>query len=278
VNWHAPPEILRTFAVEPEALDGTTASSVELHLLHCEPCRAVVAASVEPDLVAASWDAVADVMDRPRPRGVERLLERLGLDASAARLIAATRSLQVSALGALVAVAVGAVLFSRLADDPGPYLVFAPILPLAAVGAAFATGAEPAGEVAVVAPVAGVALVLRRSVAVLVASLAVVGAGSVALPSLGFAALAWVLPALALTTGALALSTWVRVETAFASLVAAWLGGLMLNAAWDAGHIPVADLALFSPGVQLAWFAAALGAIAVIWARRPRLATIGGLR
>ncbi len=176
--WHAPAAALTDFATDPESVEPTVAASLELHLLQCNECRAVVAAAASPFAAAASWDAVADRIDRPKPSLVERLLRRLGVTDTVARLVGATRPLQVAWLAAMAAVVALAVLAAQRADDAGPFLVIAPLVPLAAVALAFRAGAEPAGEAGAVAPVAGVGLVLRRAVAVVGATLVLLIAGA----------------------------------------------------------------------------------------------------
>ncbi|HZN13903.1 MAG TPA: hypothetical protein VFB78_06540 [Acidimicrobiales bacterium] len=274
-TWHATPDALADFATRPEQLDDTVAASLELHLLACDECRAAVAGAADTRALGDSWDAVADRIDQPAPSPVERLLRRLGVSDNYARLVGATRALQVAWLAALAVVVVATVVGSRGTDTNGAFLVFAPLIPVGAVAIAFAAGAEPAGETALVAPIAGAGLVMRRAVAVVSASFVLLVAGSLALPHLALADAAWVLPALGLSLGALALATWVRVETAAVALGIGWLGALWGAALEVRGHESVTELAPLAPAGQVACAALAVAAVAVLVVRRPTFATIG---
>ena len=171
-------------------------------------------AAAAPALAATSWAAIADRIDRPRPTLLERFLRRLGIGSGTGRLLAATPALQLAGLAAVAAVALAAGMLSRTVGANGLFLVLAPLVPLAAVAASFAPAADPAGEAGVGTPLHGAGLVLRRAGAVLAVTFGLLGVAALALPDLGPAAAAWVLPALALTLGSLALGTWLRVEVA----------------------------------------------------------------
>ncbi len=273
-TWHASFDDLRQFASAPDHLDPTAAASLELHLLTCAECRAAVAAGSAPEATAASWDVIADRIDRPVPSLVERLLRRMGVAETHARLVAATRPLQLAWLAALALAVAAAVLAAQTADSDGPFLVVAPIIPLVAVALAFAPGADPAGAAGLAAPVSGAGLVLRRAVAVLVATLGVLALGALALPELAVADAAWVVPALALSLGALALSTWFRAESAAVLLGIVWLTSLWLAALPGHPPPPVIQLApLAAPG-QLVSVGVAVIAVAVLTARRQTFAVV----
>jgi hypothetical protein len=273
-DWHASPDVLTRYAEEPEALDDAVASSLELHLLGCEPCRAALADATPPATLARSWDTVADRIDRPRPGAAERVLRHLGVASTHARLVAATRSLQLSWLGAMAAVVAGTVLVAHRTDSPGPFLVVAPIVPLVSVAIAFAAGSDPAGEAGAAAPLSGLGLVLRRAIAVLVATLLVLTVGGASLPGFTLADLAWVLPALALSLGGLALGTWMRVEIAASTLALSWLAALWTAVALDPSH-PLPDLAPLAIPGQLTCAALVAIATAVLVARRDTFANLG---
>jgi len=274
-EWHASADALIRYATRPDALDDATASSVEMHLLRCAACRQAVAEATDPGALRAGWDELADRIDAPRPTIIERLLRGVGVDDTYARLVAATPALRLSTLLALVAVVGVAVRAAAAGDAVGPFLVVAPIAPLALIAVTFAPAANPGGEAASVAPLTGLGLVLRRAVAVLVAGLVVLAVAALALPSLGLANAAWLLPALGLSLGALALATWVRAEVATASLAGLWLVALWLARARLPGAVRVEDLApLAAPG-QIAGAALAVVAIVVLVVRRDEFASVG---
>jgi hypothetical protein len=273
--WHVAPDVLTRYATEPELIDDTTASSLELHLLRCDQCRATLSAASDPIELESSWDAIADHIDLPRPTPVERFLRLLGFSDSYARLVGATRALQLSWLGAMVAVIAGSVLLAQRADDPGPFLVIAPIVPLAAVALAFTPGADPAGEAGSAAPMSTVGLALRRAVAVLSVSLVAVAIGSVALPDLHLADAAWILPALGLSVGALALATWVRVEVAAVVLGGVWLTALCVAAVYAPAPVLVSNLAPLAASGQVVCAALGVGGALVLVVRRESFAMLG---
>lgn len=273
-DWHASPALLARFAHDPGAVDDVAAASIESHLVACGDCREKLTAASDPTLAAASWQSIADRIDRPRATLLERLLQRAGLDGGLARLVAATPALQVAGLTAMAFVAVAAALLSQRADADGIFLVLAPLAPLVAVAASFAPAAEPAGEAAVATPLHGAGLVVRRALAILTVSLGVLGVAALALPDLDAGAAAWVLPALALSLGALALGTWFRVEAAVAVLTAGWLLSVV-SVWWFAGRdLPVADTPTFAAAGQLTALAVAVAAAAVLTVRRDRFATL----
>ena len=81
-TWHADDETLRSWR------DGSAApvlaASLEAHLLRCDECRRRTSALAARDEVSGSarrWDALTDVVDRPR----RSLLSRLGLSTPALR-------------------------------------------------------------------------------------------------------------------------------------------------------------------------------------------------
>ncbi|MDT7572037.1 MAG: hypothetical protein QOE05_2211 [Actinomycetota bacterium] len=273
-TWHAPPDTLVRYAQQPSTLDEATASSIEMHVLHCAACREAIAAATEPSLTTALWDAVADRVDAPRTTVLERLLRGLGLGGSYARLVAATPSLQLSWLAAMSSVVALIVAMANKVDGPAPFLVLAPIIPLASVVAAFAAVSDPSAETASATPLAGAGLALRRAVAVLTSSCLVLAVGAAWLPGFGMEDAAWVLPSLALSLGALALGTWLRVEVAAGVLAFVWFTGLAAQA--RLAHVaPADDLAPFSVAGQLVAAALAIVAVAVMLERRDTLATIG---
>lgn len=273
--WHVTPELLDQFGRAPEEVDDIAASSIELHLLHCETCRVALVAQTDADALERSWDAVAERIDQPRATVVERVLRVLGYSPAWARLVSATPALQLSAWAALVVVVAGAVLVALLVDDPGPFLVIAPVLPVLAVAVAFAPGADPAGEAGAATPLHGFGLVLRRAVVVLGLSIGLLAVGAVALPGLSLADAAWVLPAFALATGALALSVWVRVEVAAVALAAAWFTVLGVFATLQADPVSVPELPPLTGGGQVVWALLLVAATTVFVTQRDTFARLG---
>jgi hypothetical protein len=273
--WHVSSDLLARYATEPEVVDDTSASSLELHLLRCAQCRATLSAASDPKELALAWDAVAERVDLPRPTPVERLLRLLGFSEAFSRPVAATRTLQLSWIVAMVAVVVSSVLLAMRVDDPRPFLIIAPTVPVLAVVLAFAPGSDPAGEAGSATPMSAVGLVAHRAIAVLTVSFVILAIGSLALPDLHLADAAWILPALGLSVGTLALATWTRVEVAASVLGSAWLTGLLVAAAYERPPISAAHLLPFAAWGQIACGALAVGGALVLVARRESFAVIG---
>lgn len=273
-DWHASHDLLARFADDPGALDDMAASSIEAHLVTCADCRRVLSATVDPALAAASWEAISDHIDQPGTTLGERFLRRLGVDDGLARILAATPALRAVGVLSIATLAIGAALLSRVADAAGPFLVLAPLAPLAAVAVAFAPVSDPAGEAGVAAALHGFGLVVRRAAVVLAATFALLGLAALAVPELGSTATAWVLPALALSLSAMALSTWTRVEIAAGSLSAGWMFTVWSVRWFSDRPIAYPDTATFQLAGQSIALAVALAAAAVLLLRRDRYATV----
>jgi hypothetical protein len=237
-TWHADEETLQSWA--EGSAPPLLAASVEAHLLHCEECRrrtATLSARTTGDSVRR-WDALADHIDRPRSIP----LLRLGL---------ATPGLRTAWLASILA----------------------PVAPLAAVALAYGRNAEPAGELALATPTAGLRLVARR--AVLVALTAVpAGVGAALLTGLPVeVAFGWLLPGAALAA-LVALAGTTRLDPALvaASLGSAW--AVVVSWPGAARRVPaeVVEQVIVSAPSQLIALAIALTAIVVVIVRRDTVA------
>ena len=118
-TWHVPDEVLERFAAAPRSLDSATASSTEAHLLTCGRCRGTVAAAVPTPELDATWAAIADRVDAPRPGPVERVLGVLGIRPETARLVTATPALQLGWVASVVIVTALAVVAAMFAGGLG---------------------------------------------------------------------------------------------------------------------------------------------------------------
>ncbi|HEX6346456.1 zf-HC2 domain-containing protein [Umezawaea sp.] len=192
--------------------------AVESHLESCAACRARLATAVEGStsaLLDAVWtDLEPRLVPQPRPRR-HRLRGLAGW-------ISPT---MVPWLVMTMAVTLLAVLLDTFAGwNTGPsgdelplVLLVAPVLPVLGVAAAWAKALDPMHEVVASTPRAGLYLLLRRTVSVLVVvipTLFVAGWGS--------STALWLVPCLAFTTGTLALSGLVGITRAAAGLIAVW--------------------------------------------------------
>jgi hypothetical protein len=273
-TWHAPPDTLARFARQPEALDEVTASSVEQHLIGCDECRAAVAAAADAIVMQHSWDELVDVIDRPTQTFAERALNRLGMPPDLARVVGATPGMRVAWFATTVLLAAAAIATARDNGTDAPFLVLAPLVPLGAVLLAFLPTEEPGGEAAAATPMHGAALIMRRVLAVLVPTFAILAVAGLAQPDLAAGGALWVLPGLALALGSLALATFVRVTIAAAVLAFGWIALLSSVTALDGRRVALADTPVFEVAGQSAALALALTAAAALYARRDHFSTL----
>ena len=265
MSWHLQVDILRTYATGD--IDAAQQYSVETHLLSCARCRSVVGGFTDRSALERTWDVISAEMAAPEPRGIERMLLRLGISDHGARLLAATPSLRRSWLLAVSAVLAIAVLVANGATTG--YLFFlavAPLLPLAGIAAAYGPGIDATYEISLAAPISSFRLLLIRSVAVLVATVGLGGIAAVFLPDFDWSVTAWLLPSLGLVTASLALSTIMHPLRAAASVAGAWVFAVG-GAAW-AGTGDVAARTVFGGLMQVAMLVLILGAGLVLAARR----------
>jgi hypothetical protein len=275
MTWHVSDEDLRAYAggeLAPPVL-----WSADAHLTGCARCRAVLAEVSDPVALDAGWERLDAELDAPRPGWFESLLVGAGVPDHTARLLAATPVLRRSWLGAVVAVLVMTVWVSnaaRGADSPTLFLALAPLLPLAGVALSYGPALDPTYEMAVVAPTHGFKLLMIRTVAVLVTGLGLNGIATLALPGYGLRALAWLLPALALTTTGLALSARLGPVLAPALVGGAWAALLLAaHATGSGGGAPLVPFT--APGQAVAAAVAALAA-GLLFAGRDRFDRLQG--
>ncbi|MBC9728134.1 zf-HC2 domain-containing protein [Streptomyces sp. TRM68367] len=261
MTWHVPEGDLRAYA--RGELAAPALWSADTHLGACAECRGVLAGVSDPAALDAGWERLDAELDAPRPGLLETLLVRLGVAGHTARLLAATPVLRRSWLAAVVAVLLMTVAASRSLDAGSPtlFLALAPLLPLAGVALSYGPVLDPAYEMTVVAPMHGFRLLMLRTVAVLVAGLGLNGLATLALPGYGLRALAWLLPALALTATGLALAPRLGPVAAPCAVGGTWVAVLVVaQAAQPSASDPLAPFTAAGQGVSaaVAGFAAVL--------------------
>lgn len=259
MTWHVAEEDLRAYgrgALAPPAL-----WSADTHLTACAPCRERLAGLTDPAALDAGWARLDAELDAPRRGPLESLLVRCGVADHTARLLTATPVLRLSWLAAVTGVLLMTVLASyalRPEAEPTLFLALAPLLPLAGVALSYGPVLDPTHEMAVVSPTHGFRLLMIRTVAVLTVVLGLDLLATLALPEVGLGALAWLLPALALTGLALALATRLGPLLAPSLTGAGWLA-LLLAAHAQAGGGTLAPFSAAGQGVAAAVAALAAG-------------------
>ena len=248
-TWHVDAEVLAGYAAG--RVTSAVAASTEAHLTSCAQCRALLAPAVPAARLDGIWSEVDHRVERLSLPWFERMLVRCGVGEDTARLLAATPSLSVPWLGS---VAAAAVLAALVADSSHralfAFLTVAPMLPVAGVAAAYGRDADPAHEIAVASPYSMLRLMLLRSLTVVVATIALTLLAGLLLVDEGAAAAAWLLPAAALTTATLVLSSRVTPVWAAASVMGTWVAGVTV--AWQATGARLAAFGEVGQSVALA--------------------------
>ncbi|QQQ75784.1 zf-HC2 domain-containing protein [Saccharothrix sp. 6-C] len=224
--------------------------AVEAHLETCETCRLRLADVAPPQvtaLTAAVWAGLEPTGTTARQR------HRLARWATPSL----PPWLAMTAFAVLAALSLDGLLPGGSASSG--VLLLAPIVPVLGVAAAWSRGMDPAHELVVSTPRAGLQLVLRRTFAVLVAVLPVLLAGGWLA---GASPAYWLLPCLAVTAVTLALGGLIGVRRAGVAAASAW-AVLVIGPAVVVGDVP----GVLAPGAAPVWAAVLVGGAAAVFLR-----------
>jgi hypothetical protein len=231
---HIPLSLLDRYAGGDAAIAADMLWPIEAHLESCASCRehlgqAVATASTEVASLLARVRATVETELAGSAQAPTRRYRRAGRWAPPGLWPRLVTTLLV--LGA----ALGLDLAGSTRVLPSLVLLVAPVAPLLGVAAVWSARLDPAHEVVVASPRAGLFLVLRRTLAVLVVVIpAMAAAGWLAGASLA----AWLLPCLAFTAGALALGGLIGLRRAAVGLGLAWTAGVITPSVL-AGRTPI---------------------------------------
>lgn len=268
-TWHAPPELLATYAAGD--LDAVLGASLERHLDSCQQCRDAVAEHGDERLVAEGWTRLRDLVESPAlPRPLQ-LARRCGLPEPAAILLSAALSLRVAWLTSSFLALSFALLATLMSEGTAiwPFLLVAPLVPVLGVAAAYGGAEEPFEALAVTSPYGRGRLVLLRTLAVVVTTMAPAAVLGLFLPGPGWVAVAWLGPALAMVPVLLALAGFIGPWPAGTVVAMAWVPVVLFSARRMPATWPV------EAAQQLVYLTIAMGAVAVIVVRSRRARRIG---
>jgi hypothetical protein len=177
--------------------------------------------------LASNLDAILGEVIAPRRSRLERALLWLRVPEPTARLVAATPVLRWSWFAAVALVLMLAATAGAKQWQPGDqlavFLALAPLVPVMGVALAYGPHSDRAYEVTVATPLSGLRLILLRTITVVVAAAALSVLTVLTAPTNGLLRLAWLLPAFATTTTALAFGTHLGVRRACTGVGLAWL-------------------------------------------------------
>ena len=264
--WHLDADLAGAYA--GGRVGPVLAASVEQHLLRCEACRALL--PLDRPRLDAVWGEVVERVQAPRRSILERLLSRLGLDEETSRLVAVTPSLRGAWVTGVVVVLCLALMTAH-SDENGVavFMALAPVLPVAGVALVFGPKADPAHEIVAATPYSALHLLAVRTAFVVGTTMVPAALLSPLLPGSGLVALAWLVPALALTAATVVLATWVAPHIAAVALGAAWVSVVLPGLAHHRDPLLVAH-----PAVQLLSVAALAAAAALLLTHRHELPEI----
>lgn len=266
MSWHVEAHIWEAYA--GGRLDVVAEASVESHVSACPRCRQAARSSVARSETTAVWDAVRTTIAAPPLPAPLRLLRRLGVRTHDLVVVSAADSLLLTWATAVGFAVLSACLVGLLGLDPvdqdAAFLALSPLVPVLAVVAAY-DALDPLREVSLATAYSKLRLaLLRASAALSVAVPATLAIGYV-VPGLHDVAVVWMAPALGLTTGVLALLTWLKAPAAGAIVGGTWVGlVVVLRYGWDV-------LVLTSPPAQLAFVGLAVLGSALLLVRTSTL-------
>ncbi|HEY3261232.1 MAG TPA: zf-HC2 domain-containing protein, partial [Pseudonocardiaceae bacterium] len=216
--------VLERYATGGAGIAADALWAVEGHLESCASCREGLGTAVarfSPEtvsLLAQVRERLATEVARSPQMPARRLPRRV------ARWVPPGVWPRLAMTVLVVAAALGLDLVGSSRVLPSLVLLVAPVAPLLGVAAVWSAGLDPAHEVVVASPRAGLYLVLRRTLAVLVV---VIPALALAGSLVGASPARWLLPCLTFTAGALALGEVIGLRWAAGALALAWTGGVI---------------------------------------------------
>jgi hypothetical protein len=239
---HPTTVLLARYADGGQGLDDAALWSIEVHLDVCADCRAQLAAHATP-ATTELLDRVAVSLDRALEASPSPTRHRTRAGAAHRRRLAWTLLPWLAMTAAVLGC--GVLLDAAEPSLPSLVLLLAPVAPLPGVAVAWSRRTDPAWELIAATPAAGLAMVLRRTLAVL---LVVLPALLVAGASTGTSLALTLLPCLAFTAATLVLGALIGVRRAALALAVTWSLAVLLPSVAARALSPV-----LQPGSTAVW-------------------------
>jgi hypothetical protein len=182
--------------------------------------------AIDSARLARNWRAIVVELDAPRLSRVERALRTVGLPSHVTRLMVATPALRRSwfvALGLVVLIGLSVTDGTNPRSSAFGLLLLAPFGPMLGVALAYGSTNDPAHEIHVATAASGLRLILTRVAAVMGVAIPLTTLSALLSPVTRPWAGAWLLPALAVSTAALALMTYVAPRIAAMATAVGWV-------------------------------------------------------
>ncbi|WP_433364063.1 hypothetical protein ACQPZX_33305 [Actinoplanes sp. CA-142083] len=235
MTTHPSAAVIARYADPGADLDEVTMWSVELHLEECAECRSRLTGGADV------LERVAAALDREIAAGPAPARRRRWSVASNRWLVWHLVPWLVMSLAVLAC----AVLLQAAQPLVPLVLLLAPVAPLPGVAIAWSRRHDPAWELIAGTPAAGLAMLLRRTAAVLIV---IVPSLALASSRTGVSLALTLLPCLAFTAATIALGAFIGVHRAAAGLGIAWTLAVLVPAVIST-HVPL----VLRPGSSGAW-------------------------
>ncbi|WP_431878286.1 zf-HC2 domain-containing protein [Micromonospora marina] len=260
MNAHISARALGRYAAGDPAVAPDVLWAMETHLERCAACRSRLADVIDGDAVALLASVRARV-DAAISAAAPATVRRRWMPAPSGRWVTPVFVpwLATTVLMVLVALGFDLAVADRGAALPSLVVLLAPVAPLLGVATAWTRRLDAAHELVVATARAGLGIVLRRTLVVLVVVIPVL---TVAGWSVGASPARWLMPCLAFTACALALGKVVGLPRAAGALALLW-ATVVVGPSIVTARLPVLLTEAALPG-----WAALTAVVAVVLASR----------
>jgi Putative zinc-finger len=226
MSWHVDAPLVSAYAAG--RLSPAAEASIETHMAACATCRRAAAAHTGQAVADVVWESVSLRIATPPLPWWAVFLRGLGLDEDELTLLSSGDALRMSWAAAFGTALVGLIAsgLSSPAYQDTLFMLFAPLVPVAAVVAAY-NATDTLRELTEATPFSKFRLALLRTSLALAAAVPLTVSASLLAPALQPLAAVWLLPGLGLTIGTLLLLTWLPAEAAGGVVGVGWTAAIV---------------------------------------------------